>query len=194
MEKFNKLSPLLASMIFFSGAGTAVMADEIPLSSAETTFNATITDGSCDWLWNETELHFPPVTAEQIKTKNTLIIKPLTVFIQCTQPLTPQLKVTGNTPYADDPSIFIDGSNLRNIGFMLQPDNGSQTLPSLSNFYNEGIAGKAFINNIPFNLGAVTESQQVQQIIWVGLIGMNADSLVVPGTFSASLTITGLIP
>jgi len=192
MEKYNKLSRLLGTLILFSCS--AVIAEEVPLSSGDTTFTATITDGSCDWLWNETVLNFPPVTADQVKSETTLMIKPLTLFIQCTQPLTPQLKVTGNTPYADTPSIFIDGVSLQNIGFMLQPDNGSQNMPSLSHFYNEGIAGKALVNDIPFSLSSVTDDHQVKQIIWVGLIGMNAGSLIIPGHFSASLTFTGLIP
>jgi len=192
MEKYNNVSPLLASLILLGC--TAVIADEVPLSNTETLFNATITDGSCDWLWSETVLNFPPVTVEQVKPNTALIIKPLTVSIQCTQPLTPQLKITGNTPYNNIHSVFIDGTSEHNIGFMLQPDNGSQNMPALSSFYNEGIAGKALINNIPFNLNPVAEKQQIKQIIWVGLIGMDNGSHILPGTFSASLTVTGLIP
>lgn len=192
MEKYNKLTPALAMIILFNAS--AVMAEEVPLSSGDTTFTATITDGSCDWLWNETVLHFPPVTTEQVKSETALMIKPLTVFIQCTQPLIPQLKITGNTPFQDTQSVFIDGTSLRNIGFMLQPDDGSQTMPSLRSFYNNGIAGNALVNNIPFNLNSINDNHQVQQIIWVGLIGMGASDLIIPGEFSASLTLTGLIP
>lgn len=93
MEKYNKLSPFIAAIALFNCP--IVTAVEVPLSSADTTFTATINDGSCDWLWNETILNFPPVTSDQVKAETTLMIKPLTVYIQCTQPLIPQLKVTG---------------------------------------------------------------------------------------------------
>ncbi len=190
MEKYNKL---LAGIILINC--TMAFAEEIPLSSADTTFTATITEGSCDWLWNETVLNFPPVTLEQVKPETTLIIKPLTVFIQCTQPLMPQLKVTGHTPYGNnEQSVFIDGTNLHNIGFMLQPDDGSQNMPTLSSFYSNGVAGKALVNNIPFSLSSINDTHQVQQIIWVGLVGIGAGATTFPGKFSASLTFTGLIP
>lgn len=77
---------------------------------------------------------------------------------------------------------------------MLQPDNGSENIPSLNNFYSNGIAGDALVNNIPFSLNGVVDSRQIKQIIWVGLVGMQANDSVVPGNFSTSLTFTGLIP
>lgn len=191
MEKYNRLAAM-AGITLFTCLNAAVA--ETPLSSADTTFTATINDGSCDWLWSETTINFPPVTVDRITAEKTLMIKPLTLSLQCTQPLTPQLKLTGNAPYSLVPSVFIDGTTQHNIGFMLQPDDGSQNLPALNDFYSTGIAGKALVNDIPFNLAPVADSQQVKHIIWVGLVGMPASQPTVPGNFSASLTFTGLIP
>jgi len=193
MAARNKFQPLLAGMALLCYPGY-LLAD-FPLSQGETEFNATILQGSCDWIWNETVLNFLPVTTDNIKPETTLEIKPLTAAIQCNLPLTPQLKITGNTPFSGNNNIFLDGSNTRSLGFMLQVDDGSLQAPSLASFYRDGMAGKAMTNNIPVNLPTRTQANPPsQQIIWVGLVGMDAGPLKIPGSFSTTLTFTGLIP
>jgi len=81
------------------------------------------------------------------------------------------------------------------VGFMLQLDDGHQQAPSLSNFYSEGMAGKAIANNVPVSIAPVTQAnQQTQQIIWVGLVGFNVGDLTQTGSFTSTLIFTGLIP
>lgn len=169
-------------------------AEDVTLSTANTTFTATVIDGSCDWAWSESVINFMPVNEKAVVAGKTLEIQPLTGTIECNLPLTPQLMVTGNTPFTDTASVFLDGSNASNVGFMLQADDGSQTMPSLSGFYSNGIGGKAMVNNVPLSLRAVEGGQQVKQIIWIGLVGMDSGNTTVPGKFSASITLTGIIP
>lgn len=193
MARFNKLALILAgiALLYYP----VYLLAETPLSQGKTEFSATILEGSCDWTWNEAKLSFLPVTEDRIKTGTTLEIKPLTAVIHCTQAITPQLKITGNTPFSDNDKVFLDGSNTSNVGFMLQLDDGHQQAPSLNNFYTEGMAGKAIANNVPVNISPVTQAnQQAQQIIWVGLVGWRANEITKTGTFTTTLIFTGLIP
>lgn len=193
MASYSRLRTLLAGIALLCYPGYLLA--EVLLSETKTEFSATIVEGSCDWTWDQTRLDFLPLTADRIKTGNTLEIKPLTAAIQCNQAITPQLKVTGNTPFSGNEYVFLDGSNTRNVGFMLQVDDGRQQVPSLSNFYSNGMAGNAIKNNIPVSISSAAQAnQQTRQIIWVGLVGMNASNLTIPGSFSTTLIFTGLIP
>lgn len=192
MAKYSKYASVLAGLVLFTGF--IANAAEVALSNAKTTFSATVIDGSCDWVWNESVLTFLPVTENQLVAGKTLQIKPLTGTIECNLPLTPQLMVTGNTPFSDNASVFLDAITATNVGFMLQVDDGSQTMPGLTSFYSNGINGKAMVNNVPFTLKAVEGGQQVKQLIWIGLVGMDSGQATVPGKFSASITLTGIIP
>lgn len=180
---------------FILGYPFGLFADQVPLSQGTTTFSATLLEGSCDWSWSETALTFLPLTAEQITAGRTFEIKPLTASIQCSGAMTPQLKITGNVPFASTDRVFSDGSVTRRVGFMLQPDDGSQQPPALNTFYQTGIGGQAIANNTPFPVIAITSADQsVQQTIWVGLVGMAGDRQAIPGEFSTVLTFTGMIP
>ena len=192
MAAYSKYTFFLASLVLC--AGFTVSAEEVTLSTAKTTFSATVIDGSCDWIWSESVLAFLPINEKALAAGKTLEIKPLSGTIKCNLPLTPQLMVTGNTPFSDTASVFLDGSNASNIGFMLQIDDGSQTMPELTRFYNNGINGKAMVNNVPFTLKEVKGGQQEKQLIWIGLVGMVSGNPTVPGKFSASVTLTGIIP
>lgn len=192
MAKYSKYFTCWASLGLLLAANA--QAADVNVSNANTTFTATVIDGSCDWVWNESVLTFTPVAERELSAGKTLEIQPLTGTIQCNLPLTPQLMVTGNTPFSDTASVFLDGSSTANTGFMLQVDDGSQTMPGLTSFYTNGISGKAMVNNTPFTLKAVPAQQQVKQIIWVGLVGMDSGSATVSGKFSASITLTGIIP
>lgn len=193
MALYNKILPILASITLLYYPGYLLA--EVPLSQGTTEFSATILEGSCDWTWNETQLDFLPVTVDRIKSGTALEIKPLAAAIQCTQALTPQLKITGSTPFTDNGKVFLDAPVTRNVGFMLQVDDGRQQAPSLGSFFSDGMAGKAIENNIPINVAPVTQTNQsVEQIIWVGLVGMNSNNPTEIGTFSTTLIFTGLIP
>lgn len=163
MALYNKLRPILASITLLCYPGYLLA--EVPLSQGTTEFSATILEGSCDWTWNKTQLDFLPVTVDRIKSGTTLEIKPLAAAIQCTQALTPQLKITGSTPFADNDKVFLDAPMARNVGFMLQVDDGRQQAPSLGSFFSDGMAGKAIKNNIPINVASVDQANQsVQQL------------------------------
>jgi len=193
MALYNKIKPILASITLLYYPGYLLA--EVPLSQGTTEFSATILEGSCDWTWNETQLDFLPVTVDRIKSGTALEIKPLAAAIQCTQALTPQLKITGSTPFTDNGKVFLDAPVTRNVGFMLQVDDGRQQTPSLGSFFSDGMAGKAIENNVPINVAPVTQANQsVEQIIWVGLVGMNSNNPTETGTFSTTLIFTGLIP
>ena len=115
-------------------------------------------------------------------------------MIQCSIATTPKLIVSGITPYPGNNHIFLDDSINNGLGFMLQPDDGSEKTPSLSEFYSDGLSGKAITNNTPVNVNSAAVNTPLQQIIWVGLVGMKDSQDIVPGPFSASLIVTGLIP
>lgn len=193
MARYNKLQSILASITLLYYP--SYLLAEVPLSQGTTEFSATILEGSCDWTWNEIQLDFLPVTVDRIKSGTALEIKPLTAAIQCTQALTPQLKITGSTPFADNAKVFLDAPVARNVGFMLQVDDGRQQAPSLGSFFSDGMAGKAIENNVPINVTSVTQANQsIEQIIWIGLVGMNSNNPTETGSFSSTLIFTGLIP
>lgn len=169
---------------------------ETPLSSASTQFTASILDGSCDWAWDNTVVNFPVVTPAQIMPAQAIAIKPLQATIECNQAgLTPQLMVTGNTPYPSNEAVFLDSTEGNGVGFMLQMDSGAQLMPDLDQFYRLGMAGKAMVNQQRTSAPSMaSDLTRTQQIIWVGLVGMQQGSQAKAGKFSSVITLTGLIP
>lgn len=163
-------------------------------SSGSTEFTATIINGDCQWTWNETSLNFSVLTPQQVSPATTLEIKPLTAMIQCNIPITPEIIFSGSTPYPNNTHVFINGNMNSGMGFMLQLDDGNKNMPSLGSFYSDGLNGKAISNNAAISINKIIENEPAQQTIWVGLVGMKESTEIIPGSFSASLIVTGIIP
>ncbi|EIY1065513.1 hypothetical protein MME56_004570 [Escherichia coli] len=173
-------------------------------TSQQTQFIATINDGTCELTYSsDPTLVFMPRLASEFSPGTTVEVKAIAANVGCTYAVTPQVKVEGSTPYAANTRIFLDdggwpgGTN--GVGFMVQPaitTEDRDNVPALSNFYSSGMSGKAIENAETVNLIPLTESSEFNenQVLWVGLVGMADSSQIIPGSFQATLTITGIIP
>lgn len=189
----------ISAMLLSSGNVQAITG--IPVGSAHTTnFIATITDGSCTLDYSSKELVFMPRIAADFSPGKTVEIQPIVANVSCTYAATPQVMITGTTPYASNTRIFLDNDVGNNgVGFMIQPATSAaarDTPPPLSDFYARGLTGKAIENGKTMALLPLNASNNFteRQVLWVGLVGMTDSSNIIPGVFQARLTITGIIP
>lgn len=199
MEQYNKLSGVIACLIFFVNA--PALSDVVVNTTTPTIFTATISDNECDIFWNQSVLAFKPHTADEFtEVGKTVEIQSLNALTQCTQMTTPKLSFAGSTHYNND-QIFLDGTKPNGVGFMLQLGDVNTGMPALDTFYQLGVNGnKAFKNRELRNLQPLASDNSggkhqfsAQQVIWVGLVGMTPKSIV-PGEFSATLTLTSIFP
>ncbi|WP_037384538.1 fimbrial protein [Serratia sp. DD3] len=177
-----------------------------PIGSAGTTqFVATINDGSCDLDYTSGHaLAFMPRMATDFSPGKTVEIQPINIDIQCNYTVTPQVMITGKTPYPGNQKVFLDTNsqwptNTNGVGFMVQPATSvaaRDTPPSLSDFYVNGLAGKAIANGETMMLLPLNSANgfSENQVLWVGLVGMVDSNQITPGAFQATITITGIIP
>lgn len=201
MEKFSKLSAFWTGLIFFAVNYPAVAGGV--LSTGGTSFIATISDGTCDVSFDNQVITFMPRVAGEFGPGMTVEIKPVTAQMHCTYAVSPQVTVSGAT-YASNNRVFInknpgwpDGVN--GVGFMLQPAatvSERDNPPSPGSFYADGMAGKAIAAAVSMPLIPLTEDNDysANQILWVGLVGLADSSQIVPGRFSANLTININLP
>lgn len=195
--------------VFISGfllSCSAQAAAETLVGAAQTTqFIATITDGICSMDYNsEPVLTFMPRLAADFSPGKTVEIQPVSAAVTCNYAVTPQVMITGTTPYASNNRVFLDNDSkwpdgTNGVGFMVQPARSEaerDTPPSLNNFYADGIAGKAIADGETMSLIPLTDSNDFteNQVLWVGLVGLADSSNTLPGAFQATLTITGIIP
>lgn len=174
-------------------------------SPGATEFIATITNGSCELDYTSGHsLAFMPRTAADFSPGKTLEIKPIVVDVNCNYAVTPQVMITGTTPYPANQRVFLDANSkwstdTNGVGFMVQPATSvteRDTPPSLGDFYANGLAGKAIKNGETMMLLPLNKANgfRENQVLWVGLVGMVDSNQITPGAFQATLTITGLIP
>lgn len=204
MEQYNNYPRIFISAFLLYGSVQA--AAETPVGAAQTTqFIATIADGSCRLDYgSEPVLTFMPRIAADFSPGKTVEIQPVSAVVTCNYAVTPQVMVSGTTPYASNNLVFLDNNSkwpdgTNGVGFMVQPARSvaeRDTPPSLSNFYTEGIAGKAIANGETVSLLPLNDSNDFteNQVLWVGLVGLTDSSNTLPGAFQATLTITGIIP
>lgn len=204
MEQYNNYHRVFISAFLLSCSVQA--AAETPVGAAQTTqFIATITDGSCSLDYDsEPVLTFMPRIAADFSPGKTVEIQPVSAVVTCNYAVTPQVMISGTTPYASNNLIFLDNDSkwpdgTNGVGFMIQPVTSvaeRDTPPSLNNFYADGIAGKAIANGETMSLLPLNDSNDFteNQVLWVGLVGLTDSSNTIPGTFQATLTITGIIP
>lgn len=177
-----------------------------PIGSAGTTqFVATINDGSCELDYTSGyALAFMPRNAADFSPGKTVEVKPIEVNMRCNYAVTPQVMITGKTPYSANQQVFLDANsqwptNTNGVGFMVQPVTSvaeRDTPPSLSDFYPSGLAGKAIANGETMTLLPLNQANgfSENQVLWVGLVGMVDSNQITPGAFQATITITGIIP
>lgn len=174
-------------------------------SAGTTQFVANITNGSCELDYTHGHaFSFMPRIATDFSPGKTVEIQPIVVDMRCNYAVTPQVMISGKTPYSDNQRVFLDANsqwptNTNGVGFMVQPAKSvgdRDTPPPLSSFYANGLAGKAIANGetmvlLPLN---PENSFSETQVLWVGLVGMVDSNQITPGSFQATLTITGIIP
>lgn len=177
------------------------------IGTAQTTqFTANIIDGTCelDQEYNGKVLTFMPRMASEFSTGKTLEIKEISTLITCNYEVTPKVMISGNTPYYSNSKIFLDSdakwpAGTNGVGFMVQPARSideRNNRPPLNDFYSKGMAGKAIANGETMSWIPLNEQNNFteNQVLWVGLVGLTESQNIVPGSFQATLTITGIIP
>lgn len=204
MVQYNNYRRVFISAFLVSCSAQAPA--ETPVGTAQTTqFIATITDGICNLDYNSGPvLTFMPRLAADFSPGKTVEIQPVSTVVSCNYAVTPQVMISGTTPYASNNLVFLDNDSkwpdgTNGVGFMVQPARSEaerDTPPSLNNFYADGIAGKAIANGETMSLIPLTDSNDFteNQVLWVGLVGLADSSNTFPGAFQATLTITGIIP
>lgn len=204
MVQYNNYRRAFISAFLLS-CSTQISA-ETPVGAAQTTqFFATITDGSCRLDYNsEPVLSFMPRIAADFSPGKTVEIQPVSAVVTCNYAVTPQVMISGTTPYASNNLVFLDNDSkwpdgTNGVGFMVQPARSAAERdipPSLNDFYNNGITGKAIANGETMSLIPLNDSNDFteNQVLWIGLVGLTDSSNIIPGTFQSTLTITGIIP
>ncbi len=163
---------------------------------------ATIMDGMCEVEFNTTTLIFTPTIPSQFFEGATTEILPIKMKVKCNYARTPTVSVTGALPYTGNPRVFLDAitgkPNGNGVGFMLHPamtEQERETPPALNTFYSQGMAGSALQAGIATNLIPITQTQNfVEQVLWVGLVGVWPTNNILAGEFKSTLTITVTIP
>ncbi|WP_025154725.1 fimbrial protein [Morganella morganii] len=162
---------------------------------------ATIMDAMCEVVFDTSTLTFTPTVPAQFSAGATVEILPLKMRVKCNYIRTPTVSIEGIT-YANNARVFLDppanqpGGN--GVGFMVHPATMAQTRdtpPALSSFYSQGMAGDAVQAGVQANIIPVTQTQNpVEQVLWVGLVGVWPTTNVLAGKFKSTLTITVAIP
>ncbi|MFL9149839.1 hypothetical protein AB9E65_13765 [Escherichia coli] len=203
MVRYVKYARIVIGITALTGGFQAVAGISVG-TSQQTQFIATINDGTCELSYSsDPTLIFMPRLASEFSPGTTVQVKAIVANVGCTYAVTPQVKVEGITPYAGNTRVFLDDGDwpggTNGVGFMVQPATTiaeRDTVPSLNDFYTNGMAGKAIENAATVNLIPLAENCEFcqNQVLWVGLVGMADSSQIVPGSFQATLTITGIIP
>lgn len=162
---------------------------------------ATITDAMCEVVFDTSILTFTPTVPVQFSVGSTVEVLPLKLRVKCNYALTPTVSIAGIT-YTNNTRVFLDPPanqpSGNGVGFMVQPATTAQardTPPALSSFYNQGMAGSAVQAGVPMNIIPVTQTQNfVEQVLWVGLVGVWPTANILAGEFKSTLTITVAIP
>lgn len=163
---------------------------------------ATIMDGVCEVEFNTTTLIFTPTIPSQFFEGGTTEILPIKMKVKCNYARTPMVSVTGEQPYAGNTRVFLDSiagkPNGNGVGFMIRPamtEKERETTPALNSFYSQGMAGSALQAGIATHLIPITQIQNyVDQVLWVGLVGVWPTNKILAGEFKSTLTITVAIP
>lgn len=178
-NRFIRFS-LIIPIVFF----TPIMA--FASDTADISFEANISDGSCDITLSDTMLSYGVHRATDIEPSSTAAVLPLIVNVLCNANNTPSLSVNGNVyvPSSINQNvIFRDAdSGASGVGFMIRRDVGGI---NNNNFYNTELALK---KKEPVSLNAVLGNVSHSEPLQIGLVRAGSES-VTPGLIKAVITL-----
>lgn len=201
MVKYNNHVALFAILTWIIPSYQTIAS--VNLDTVGTSFIATITDGSCDVSFDNKAITFMPRMASEFNPGVTVEVKPISAQMNCTYAVTPQVTISGTT-YSSNNRVFLNKNpdwpeQTNGVGFMVQPASTvieRDKTPSLDSFYANGMGGKAISATTPMSLIPLSEDNDfsVNQVLWVGLVGLVDSNQIIPGRFSANLTININLP
>lgn len=184
MEKYNKIINFFKITVVSICACFFITFHLLASNSAEISFKAKISDGSCDIGLSDSSLSYGIHRASDMKPASAVMILPLYINILCNGNTRPALSVSGSTYKSQQVAeevFFRDADSVASgVGFMVRKgENGINS----SNFYNTDVA---FKNQEPIQLSAVLEQEQYHDYLLLGLVRAESDQ-VTPGIIKATL-------
>lgn len=175
-------------------------------SAGTVQFSATITARSCDVTFDKnTQLTYTTLPPSNFVKGSTLQVLSYAFSVTCNYAGTPQLTVTGNTPYSGNPRVFLDANTAypadsgNGLGVMVRPATTTaeaSSPPTLSSFYRDGMGGKALSQGTAFPLIPLQSASNntAKQVLWLGLVVPQQADKITYGAFKSTLTLTVTVP